>query len=83
MLERLLFRHLTKKGKIGYFLGVLVLFALWAYYVLGIAGYSMDEGRTMFMIGIIVLNIIWAGVCLLLWRLPKEEKNENQSNSEV
>jgi len=82
MLERLLFRHLTKKGKIGYFVGVLVLFALWAYYVLGIAGHSMEDGRSMFLGGIIVINIIWAGVCLLLWRLPKEEKVKELSSNE-
>ncbi len=76
MLERLLFRHLTKKGKIGYFLGFLVLAGLWAYYVLGIAGRSMEEGRTMFLVGLIVLNLVWAGVCLLLWRIPKEEKKQ-------
>jgi len=82
MLERLLFRHLTKKGKIGYFVGVLVLFALWAYYVLGIAGHSMEDGRSMFLGGIIVINIVWAGVCLLLWRLPKEEKVKELSSNE-
>ncbi len=80
MLEKLLFKHLTKKGIIAYFVGTIILFALLAYYILGIAGYSLEEGRTMFFVGIIILNLLWAGACLLFWKKPKEENDDLKIN---
>ncbi|APU11770.1 MULTISPECIES: hypothetical protein [Cellulophaga] len=77
MLERLLLKHLTKKGKIGYFVGVVVLFALLAVYLFGIADYSMDRGRNPFFIGMIIINLSWAGISYALWKKPKEEEIEN------
>ncbi|MEP0213948.1 MAG: hypothetical protein ABJD66_12070 [Cellulophaga sp.] len=75
MLERLLLKHLTKKGKIGYFVGVVVLFALLAVYLFGIEDYSMDRGRNPFFIGMIIINLSWAGVSYALWKKPKEEES--------
>jgi len=80
MLEKLLFKHLTKKGVIGYFIGTIVLFSFWAYYVLGILGYSMDEGRSMFMGGALVLNLLWAIVCYFVWKKPSTEEEEKKTN---
>ncbi|MFL0134416.1 hypothetical protein, partial [Tenacibaculum maritimum] len=73
MLERLLFKHLTKKGITAYFIGTLTLFAILAYYLLAIIGYSLEEGRTPFFIGIVILNILWAGICLVFWKKPTKE----------
>ena len=77
MLEKLLFKHLTKKGIIGYFVGTILLFALLAFIMFGIYDYSMNEGKTPFFTGMIVINLAWAGVCLLLWKKPKLEENKN------
>ena len=82
MLERILFKHLTKKGIIGYFVGTVLLFILWGYYVLGILDYSMDSGRNMFMFGALGLNIVWAGVCYLLWKKPDSDEQEKNKTTE-
>lgn len=77
MLDKLFLKYLNKKGKIAYFVGQIILFALWAYYLLGIAGYSMEEGRANFFIGMVVILVLWGGVCLLLWKEKPDEKTEN------
>lgn len=74
MLERLLLKHLTKKGGIAYFIGLVASFALVAYYVLDIAGYTLKTGRDIFFYGILIVNILWAGICYAVWR-KKEEQN--------
>ncbi len=74
MLEKLLLKHLTKKGKIAYFIGLIISFGLVAYYVLGIAGYTLKTGRDIFFYGIIIVNILWAIICYVIWK-KKEEQN--------
>ncbi len=74
MLERLLLKHLTKKGKIAYFIGLIISFGLVAYYVLGITGYTLETGGDIFFYGIIIVNILWAIICYAIWK-KKEEQN--------
>ena len=71
MLERLLLKHLTKKGKIAYFIGLVLSFAIAAYCVLGIAGYTLETGRDIFFFTILTINILWAGICYLIWKKKK------------
>ncbi len=74
MLDRLLLKYLTKKGKIAYFVGLIVLFLLTGYYILGIAGYSFDSGRDVFFYSILVVNIVWAAICYMIWRKKETEE---------
>lgn len=74
MLERLLLKHLTKKGQIAYFIGLILSFAIVAYCVLGVLNYTLETGRNLFISGILIVNIVWAGICYLIWR-KKEEQN--------
>ncbi|WKB81226.1 hypothetical protein QYR09_15930 [Cellulophaga lytica] len=48
-----------------------------AVYLFGIADYSMDRGRNPFFIGMIIINLSWAGISYALWKKPKEEEIEN------
>lgn len=73
MLEKILFKYLTKKGRVNYYIGVAILIALVAFYVFGIEGASLESGQTGFLIVALILNLVWAGVCYLLWKKPKEE----------
>jgi len=82
MLDRLILKHLTKTGVIAYFVGQITLFAIWAFYLLGIKDYSMDEGRTPFYIGMIVILLGWSGVCLIFWKKPKEEHTQSENQEE-
>jgi hypothetical protein len=75
MLDLLILKHLTKKGKIAYYVGQVVLFALWAFYLFGIAGYSIDQAESPFLVGMIVLAILWSGVCFIIWKKPKETED--------
>ena len=75
MLDRLFLKYLSKKGKIAYWVGQLILDALWIYYVFGIAGYSRDNGgESMVFIGILVVLVVWGAVCITLWRKKEEEE---------
>ncbi|WP_157821907.1 hypothetical protein [Tenacibaculum sp. Bg11-29] len=81
MLEALVLKYLTKKGVIAYFVGQVIFIAILAYYIFGILDYSLDRGRDMFFIGMVVIVLLWMGVCLLLWRKPKEKIDENSKNN--
>lgn len=74
MLDALILRYLTKKGKIAYFVGQVLLIAIYAFYIFGISGGSLDTDENIFFIGMITIVLLWAGVCLLIWKKPKEEK---------
>ncbi|WP_233899193.1 hypothetical protein [Tenacibaculum piscium] len=76
MLEVLLLKYLTKKGIIIYFIGQVIFIALFAYYIFGIQGYSIHSGENIFFIGMLIIILLWMGVCLLLWKKPKEESKE-------
>lgn len=80
MLEALLLKYLTKKGVLIYFVGQVILIAILAYYIFGILGHSFDSGEDMFFIGILIIVLLWMGICLLLWRKPKEEINLNHNS---
>ncbi|MBW2961356.1 hypothetical protein [Mesonia aestuariivivens] len=73
MIENLLLKRLTKKGVICYFVGVVLGFALLAYYIFGLKNYSLDDGQEIFIIGMVIVNVFWAGVSYLCWKKPKEE----------
>ncbi|SHI79113.1 hypothetical protein SAMN04488096_104291 [Mesonia phycicola] len=73
MIERLLLKHLTKKGKIAYFVGVILLLVLLGYFMLEVQNYSLDDDRITIVLAMIVVNLLWAGVCFLCWKKPKEE----------
>lgn len=72
MLERILLKHLTKKGKIAYFVGLVVSFALVAFYLFGIAGYTSKTGKELFFFSIVVVNIVWAGITYAIWKKEGE-----------
>ena len=82
MLDALILRYLTKRGVIAYFAGQIIFFGLLAFYVFGIEDNSMDQGETPFFIGMVVIALVWAGVCLLLWKKPKEIKDLNATETE-
>ncbi|MDN3666077.1 hypothetical protein ACFFU1_04890 [Algibacter miyuki] len=72
MLDALILKHLTKKGVIAYFVGQILLFGVLAFYIFGVKGSSMNEGEMPFIVGMVIIALIWAGICLLLWKKPKE-----------
>lgn len=81
MLDRLFLRYLTKKGKVAYWVGQILLAVLWFFYVIKIADQSLDEGgETTLIIGVLGIIVGWGFVCLMLFRKPKEEKNESLSS---
>ena len=82
MLDALILRYLTKKGVIAYFAGQIILFGLLAFYIFGIKDNSMEQGETPFFIGMVIIALVWAGVCLLLWKKPKENKNLEATETE-
>ena len=73
MLDRFILKYLTKRGKIAYYVGQVILLAIWAYYLFGVVGYSIDEAEVSLFGGLIVIVVFWAGVCFLLWKKPKED----------
>jgi hypothetical protein len=75
MLDALVLKRLTKTGVIAYFVGQVVLFAIWGFYVFGIKDSSLDEGEMAFIIGMVIIALIWAGVCLMVWKKPKETED--------
>jgi hypothetical protein len=81
MLEALVLKYLTKKGVIAYFVGQVIFIAVLAYYIFGILDYSLDRGQDMFFIGMVVIVLLWMGVCLLLWRKPKEKIDGDSKNN--
>lgn len=82
MLDRLLLKYLTKKGKIAYYVGQVVLIGLWALYLFGMAGYTMEEGETQLWIGVIAIVIVWAGICYLIWKKPDDEEKVGTAGSD-
>ncbi|HLR24501.1 MAG TPA: hypothetical protein VK112_01455 [Fodinibius sp.] len=83
MLDRLILKYLTQKGKIAYYVGQVVLIGLWALYLFGIAGYSLEEGEMQLWIGLIVIVISWAGICYLVWKKPDKEEQAHISSERL
>lgn len=81
MLESFVLKYLTKKGVIAYFVGQVIFIAIFAYYIFGILDYSLDRGQDMFFVGMVVIVLLWMGVCLLLWRKPKEKIDGDSKNN--
>lgn len=77
MLEAIFLRYLTKKGKIIYFVGQILLLGLLAFYILGIAGYSMEEGKDLIFGGMVIIILIWASICYAFWRKTEGEEEES------
>jgi hypothetical protein len=81
MLDRLFLKYLTKKGKIAYWVGQIILDVLWALYVFKLAKYTLDDGgEAVLIIGMLVILVAWGGLCRILWKKPKESENETLSN---
>lgn len=78
MLDRLFLKYLSKKGKIAYWVGQIVLDGLWALYLFVIAGLSMDEAEGLLFIGILVVLIVWGGVCILVWKKRDESADSKE-----
>ncbi|WP_428740666.1 hypothetical protein [Tenacibaculum sp.] len=74
MLEQLFLKYLSKKGKIFYFTGQVVLFGLWAFIVLKVLNHSLENGRELFYTGLIGIWVVWTGLSFLFFR-EKETKN--------
>ncbi|WP_422091827.1 hypothetical protein [Tenacibaculum ovolyticum] len=81
MLEAFVLKYLTKKGVIAYFVGQVIFIAIFAYYIFGILDYSLDRGQDMFFVGMVVIVLLWMGICLLLWRKPKEKIDGDSKNN--
>jgi hypothetical protein len=74
MLDRLFLSRLSKKGKIAYWVGQLLLIGIWALYLFGIADYSLEEeGRNMLFLGLIAIVIVWGIVCVIVWKKKDED----------
>jgi len=81
MLDRLFLKHLSKKGKIAYWVGQILLAALWTFYIFGVADQSMDNGgETTLILGVLGIMVGWGFICLMVWKKPKENENETLSN---
>ncbi|PIE84189.1 MAG: hypothetical protein CSA07_03020 [Bacteroidia bacterium] len=74
MLDRILLRHLTKKGRIIYFVGLLVVFAVIIFVDMRSAELQGHIRADRFLVKLIVGNIVWGGICYYAWRRPKEER---------
>ena len=68
MLEALLLKYLSDKGKKAYFIGLFAGIALFAVFFFGLADYTMETGRSAFITGLIVINVIWAAACYIIWK---------------
>jgi drug/metabolite transporter superfamily protein YnfA len=80
MLDRLFLKHLSKKGKIAYWVGQIILDVLWALYVFKLAKYTFDNGGdTVLIIGMLVILILWGGLCYILWKKPNESEDSSRS----
>jgi len=81
MLDRLFLKHLSKKGKIAYWVGQIILDVLWALYVFKLAKYTFDDGGdTVLIIGMLVILVAWGGLCFVLWKKTDESENKTLSN---
>jgi len=74
MLDKLFMKYLTRTGIKAYWIGQIVIDAIFLYYILGIAGFSVnnDNVRFVMLLGIFAIAVVWGGICLLFWR--KKEK---------
>ncbi|MBI9054380.1 MAG: hypothetical protein JEY96_11220 [Bacteroidales bacterium] len=80
MLDRLFLKYLSKKGKIAYWVGQIILDVLWALYVFKLAKYTFDDGGdTVLIIGMLVILIVWGGLCYILWKKPNESEDSSRS----
>lgn len=79
MLDKLFCKYLTKKGRIAYLVGQILLFILWAFVVLGVLDYTMEEGRDLFFWGMVAIVFIWGGLCLVLWKEKGDKKEVENS----
>ncbi len=74
MLDRLFLSKLSKRGKIAYWVGQIALIGIWALYLFGIADNSFEEeGRNMFVFGLIAIVIVWGIVCVIVWKKTDED----------
>jgi len=82
MLDRLFLKYLSKKGKIAYWVGQIILDVLWALYVFKLAKYTFDNGGDMVLIiGMLVILVAWGGICLKLWKKSDESESTTLSNN--
>ncbi|MGG6232314.1 hypothetical protein [Tenacibaculum sp. SDUM215027] len=73
MLEQLFLKYLSKKGKIFYFIGQIILFTIWAIIVFKVLNHSLNRGENLFFIGLISIWVVWTGISLLFFR--KKDSN--------
>ncbi len=79
MIEQILLRYLTKKGKIIYFIGLAVVFGVVIYVdwrASNLRGYTLGG---MFILKLIIANLVWGLICYYAWRKPKEEMQNPKS----
>ncbi|WBL26683.1 hypothetical protein [Zunongwangia sp. HGR-M22] len=82
MLDLLIVKKLTRKGKTAYWIIQLTLDILFIGYLFLFMDYDMDrltgDGYGILIVGIVVSLLISAGICLSLWKKPKEESNTEE-----
>ncbi|WP_417885636.1 hypothetical protein [Zunongwangia sp.] len=83
MLDILIVKKLTHKGKIAYWIIQLTLDILFLGYLFMFMDYDMDrlagDGYGIVIGGIVVSLLISAAICLTFWRKPKEEPNDQEN----
>ncbi len=74
MLDILAIKYLSKTGVKAYFIGQIISLIIWAYYLFGIKDHSIrnDDDFMMFMLGAVVILVVWSCVCIIFWRKKGE-----------
>ncbi|MFD0992546.1 hypothetical protein [Tenacibaculum geojense] len=68
MIDKLFLKYLTKKGKIGYFVGQIITASLWAYYIFGVEKLSRANGEVKLFAGLLINTVLWGVISVMLWK---------------
>lgn len=83
MLDWLFMKYLSRTGKKAYWIGQITIASVFVYYMLGVAGYSIndDDTRVTLIGGGIAIIIVWGSICVLLWK--KKEEPDGRSETTI
>lgn len=83
MIDRLFMKHLSKTGIKAYWIGQLLIDAVFIYYLFGIAGHSLndDSARMQLILGVLGVAVVWGTICLLIWKKTEGPASDSETPS--